>query len=556
MSSHFLTCGATIAGMLFCGGVAADEPIGSTAPQAVETLVDGGPLWRTIDEVAFVAANVAEARGVTSIEISPDGRWLYAVTLLGEILRWQVDQADGGLGAIQSFTAPQLHDEAGPRGLIGLAFDPLDPAVLWVTDNYPVALWGSDESRPEFSGRLLRIRIAEGMAFTGEIETYLSGLPRSCADHLSNSLRFRPNPGAASGGPAFLLYLTQGSNSAIGAADKMWCYRPERLLSASVLEIDPTRSAPAGGFDISTEPIPDDGGNRRFGYSWRLGPLLWAMDPSALKSAGIPINSGPYDGGYLHFAANGVASARSGRTADSALIRTFYDPYAEDAVARIFATGVRNGYDLVWHSNGWLYVASNGPVGGGAAPDDPATPIDETVDKAGRVEDYLLRLKRGDYGGHPNPLRNEFIIHGGNPTEAQDRNEVSFYPVGVLPDPRYVLEGAYPLGHHWSPNGLVEYHCNASCGALQGALIVANYSKGNNLRVFVLDDEGLVHGDTFLTDPEGAEITFVDPLDVTVGDAGRLYVSTLDRSNGRSQILRLDPARRLDASGADGVRRH
>lgn len=535
--------------------VAAGLFFGATAPVVASSqdhaLNNAPPSWSTIEAVAFAPSVVGSAKAVTSVEVSPDGAWLYATTLGGALLRWPINSADGALGEVQTFAPPYFQGPDGPLGLIGLAFDPVDPALLWVTDNYPVALWGSQESRPEFSGRVSRVRIADGPAFDGEVETYVRGLPRSCGDHLSNSLRFRANPDAASGGPAHLLYLSQGSNSATGKANRSWCYRPERLLSAAILEIDPERTPPDGGFDVASEPIPEDGGNRRFGYSTRLGPILWALDDDALKTEAISIDSGPHRGGYLRFAADGVASVRRDAAADSAVVATFYDPFAEDAPVRIFATGIRNAYDLVWHSNGWLYAAVNGPAGGGAAPDDPNTPIDETVEKAGRVEDHLARLARGDYAGHPNPLRGEFVVHGGNPTAAPDPNEVSFYPVGVMPDPRYKPEQVYILGHHWSPNGMIEYRSETGTQALDGALIVVNFSKGNNLRVFSLDDDGAVRVDTSLSDPEGREIVFVDPLDLTVGPAGRIYVSTLNRSNGDSEVVRLEPAVRAETASVD-----
>jgi hypothetical protein len=70
-------------------------------------------------------------------------------------------------------------------------------------------------------------------------------LPRSAKDHLSNSLAFGPNG---------KLYMTQGSNSAMGAPDNAWGNRPERLLTGAVLEIDPNRTTiPTGGFDVQTE---------------------------------------------------------------------------------------------------------------------------------------------------------------------------------------------------------------------------------------------------------------------------------------------------------------
>ena len=37
-----------------------------------------------------------------------------------------------------------------------------------------------------------------------------------------------------------------------------------------------------------------------------------------------------------------------------------YDPYAADAPLTLYATGVRNAFDLVWHRNGHLYVPTNG----------------------------------------------------------------------------------------------------------------------------------------------------------------------------------------------------
>jgi glucose/arabinose dehydrogenase len=36
-----------------------------------------------------------------------------------------------------------------------------------------------------------------------------------------------------------------------------------------------------------------------------------------------------------------------------------YNPFAANAPVKIFATGIRNAYDLVWHRNGNLYVPTN-----------------------------------------------------------------------------------------------------------------------------------------------------------------------------------------------------
>jgi hypothetical protein len=45
-----------------------------------------------------------------------------------------------------------------------------------------------------------------------------------------------------------------------------------------------------------------------------------------------------------------------------------YDPFAKDAPLTIFATGVRLGYEMLWHSNGRLYTAVNGSAEGGRTP--------------------------------------------------------------------------------------------------------------------------------------------------------------------------------------------
>ena len=44
------------------------------------------------------------------------------------------------------------------------------------------------------------------------------------------------------------------------------------------------------------------------------------------------------------------------QTNDSDPTASGYNPFAPGAPVTIYASGVRNAYDLVWHSNGQLYV--------------------------------------------------------------------------------------------------------------------------------------------------------------------------------------------------------
>lgn len=473
------------------------------------------------------------AFGFTSLEMSPDGAYMYIATISGELLRYDVDPIDGSLSNRQDLSLPNDYfDQPGQsqqRGIIGLVVDPTDPNVLWITDNYPIPLTGRDNGVPDFSGRITKITLDDGPGFSGTAEAYITGLPRSNGDHVTNSLEFRENPDydpdTNPDVPSHLLYLIQGSNTAMGEPDSAWGNRPERLLNAAVLEIDPTRDVSNGPFDVSTEPLPDDGLNRRFD------------DPDGHpKDDPIPMGNGE----FLVFDDRGVATVQD---ASGNVLETYYDPYAPDAVLTIFATGARNAYDLVWHSNGFLYVPTNGSAAGGNVPDDPSTPENERYTNVENQDDYLFRIEEGGYYGHPNPLRDEYILNGGNPTGANDPNQVDKYPTGTIPEGTYDIAGVYSLGENRSPNGAVEYTSGVFGGNLQGNVLFTEYSGGDDVRSITLDANGNVIGDDVLRDPDGNVITYVDPLDIIENPAtGQLYLLTLNRGNGQSQIIRLDPA--------------
>nr|WP_290984119.1 carbohydrate-binding protein [Halomonas sp.] len=476
------------------------------------------------------------AFGFTSLEITSDGSTMYVATIGGQILRFDIDPSDGSLVNRQELSLPSDYFfEAGVesgndrRGIIGLTVDPTDSNVLWITDNYPIPLNGRDNGVPEFSGRVTKITLDGGSDFSGVAEPYITGLPRSNGDHVTNSLEFRANPDydAATNPdvPTHLLYLIQGSNSAMGEPDSAWGNRPERLLNAAVMEIDPTRDAPPGGFDVSTEPVPNNGQNTRYD------------DPDGHpKDDPIPMGNGE----FLVFDERGVATVQD---ADGNVLQSFYDPYAEDAVLTIFATGARNAYDLVWHSNGFLYVPTNGSAAGGNVPDDPSTPENERYTNVEKQDDYLFKIVEGGYYGHPNPLRDEYIMNGGNPTGGSDPNQVDRYPVGTNPEGTYDISGVYSLGENRSPNGAVEYTSGVFGGNLQGNVLFTEYSGGDDIRSITLDANGNVIGDDVLRDPNGNVISYVDPLDIIENPVtGQLYLLTLNRGNGQSQIIRLDPA--------------
>jgi hypothetical protein len=151
--------------------------------------------------------------------------------------------------------------------------------------------------------------------------------------------------------------------------------------------------------------------------------------------------------------------------------------------------------------------------------------------------DFLFRVVKGGYYGHPNPLRGEYIMNGGNPSPTTDPGEVYEYPVGTWPDPNW-RGFAYDFQDHKSPNGVIEYQSNVFNGALKGRLLVVRYSTSND--IIVLTPGGKEQN--IVSSSEGASIKglggFVMPLDLTEDVRnGNIYVAEL----GSERITLLRP---------------
>jgi len=214
-----------------------------------------------------------------------------------------------------------------------------------------------------------------------------------------------------------------------------------------------------------------------------------------------------------------------------------YDPYADAAPLTIHATGIRNGYDLLFHSNGRLYAPINGSAAGGNAPGsaDPrangARRIDTGESYAGPVvpplqnvfiteDDTLLTVEKGAYYGHPNPLRAEFVLNGGNPTGGEDPHEIPLYPVGTEPDVTF-RGPSFTFGKNLSPDGVIEY--KAARSPLAGRILVTRYSGGDDVIVLTVGEGGAITES--LTGIDGLT-GFAEPLDLVQDPAtGFLYVS-------------------------------
>ena len=242
-----------------------------------------------------------------------------------------------------------------------------------------------------------------------------------------------------------------------------------------------------------------------------------------------------------------------------------YDPFADGAPLTVYASGTRNSYDLVWHSNGNLYVPANGSAAGGVIPrynpvndvcqnridgrpytgpildsvDDVSTDAYTTVNGTDGwlvakqiLDDYLFKIEEGGYYGTPNPKRCEWILNGGGiGFPGYPTTDVELYPDSVGYDPNY-RGPAGTFGQNISPNGAIEYKGSAFSN-LKGKLLVVRYALGDDIVAVTLGSDGNAAGG--LTTPIVRSGSFSDPIDIAEDPrTGYLYVSTYDQTGGEA----------------------
>jgi N-acetylneuraminic acid mutarotase/glucose/arabinose dehydrogenase len=192
-----------------------------------------------------------------------------------------------------------------------------------------------------------------------------------------------------------------------------------------------------------------------------------------------------------------------------------------------YATGLRNMYDFVIHSNGQMYGPDNGLGVTGSFPPSPTPPCKGLASTApwnqgghnpGRQPDLFMRLQQGKYYGHPNPYRNECVFKDGS------------YQ-GVAPLPNYVPP-MHNLGNNRSANGTIEYTSDAFCGDLQGQVLMTNYSVGDDISRIKLSSDGLS-----VQAYESLVGGFDDPLPIAQGPDGSIYVGEF----GGNLVTALEP---------------
>jgi N-acetylneuraminic acid mutarotase/glucose/arabinose dehydrogenase len=206
---------------------------------------------------------------------------------------------------------------------------------------------------------------------------------------------------------------------------------------------------------------------------------------------------------------------------------------AEDLVPGVFeqyATGYRNAYDFVWHSNGQLYVNVNaGNFTAGTTPGPEHGCADGYAFDPGTRSDYLALVEPGDHGGHPNPAQGFCVLDEGTMYPDHPRSPDQ----GWDPSHRLLF---YSNGT--SSDGMVEYTVPTFGGQLMGNIISATYAGNQSVRRVVLAADGK----SVLFEEDLAILS--QPLDVAVGPDGSIYVA----EHGANDIQILEPQPALEGS--------
>ena len=225
---------------------------------------------------------------------------------------------------------------------------------------------------------------------------------------------------------------------------------------------------------------------------------------------------------------NGTAGSNLGEFVEEFYVRTGSD-------IEIYASGLRNTYDGVFHSNGNLYAPDNGLGVTGTVPPVPrlGDPTDRSittlfgedpVDNPGKQPDPLNLIVEGGYYGHPNPYLDEVVF--------KDGSFQGFNATNIPPTHPDYNEPLFNLGDNKSANGIIEYTADNFFGTLQGDLLISNFSQGDDITRIKLSSDGLsvINAGTLTSG-------FVDPLPLKMGPDGLIFVGEF---NG-DQITVLEP---------------
>ncbi|NJS15836.1 MAG: hypothetical protein HC787_00070 [Nostocaceae cyanobacterium CSU_2_110] len=397
-----------------------------------------------IVSIDFNKKTVATMSQPTAAAWGPDHR-LYVGSYSGEIKVYTFDQ---NYNVINTQTINTLKGVSN-NNILGIAFNPYDTSdspTIYVSHNKLYGNGGSDFPVTELSPYSGQVSILEGPLFS-TIQPLITGLPVSNHDHGVNSMTF-DNEGN--------LYIAVGGNTNAGIPAAKIGGIPESPFAAAILKAEISK--------------PDFNGEIKYQ---------------------LPADFQP----------------PQGLTFDPAISQVFGDvaKVVPGVDVSVYASGLRNSFDLVWSTQGLMYATDNGPNGGFGDVSTSAT----TQIPVKNAPDELNLIVENRYYGHPNRNRGQ-----------EDPRQNVYYS-----DKEPSIPGVYtaPLTTFpASTNGIDEYRANTFGGQMRGNLITQKWN-GESFNVTLSSDGTQVVNQEVL-DPQSKA------LDILTGPGGAIVGINLSGS--------------------------
>ena len=461
----------------------------------------------------------------TTINFGADGR-MYVTELNGTIKAVEVNQGQDGnftLGQQETITLvkdiPNHNDDGSlntsltNRQVTGLETDFVDgKMVLYVSSSDPrQGLKPNDDLNIDTNSGVIT-KLTQNDQGGWDAVDIVRGLPRSEENHSVNGMAIVNGS----------LLVNVGGNTNEGGPSASFNYLGETALSASILEIDlaaidamGTKTDPSSGreyvYDLPTldDPTRQNGGD--------------------LENADGTDKNGPWGGN------DGLNQAI----------------LPADAPIEIYATGLRNNFEIIQHSNGNIYTIDNGANQGfGDVPvivNGEATNDIPSFGGGGQeTSDPLISINKGDYYGSPNPIRSNqdgawFSYNNSGQVVAQINNVSEAVPDSVDIENGFIIDPSKFSPNHnlsaegflvdprpnaiadfgQSTNGFIEYTANSFDGQAQGDIFAVSLSGASTAIRHVDIDTGVI------TDVTSISVNDDNPLDIAQGPDGTLWITQM-----------------------------
>ena len=451
---------------------------GLNVPSVIANIVDNDSV-----EVNFAAkkqidnySEIGNNDGPSTAAWGPDGR-LYVGLTNGQI---KVYTFDDDYSVLDTQTINAIADsEEGNKNITGIAFNPFEndgtQPKVYVSHNQFYANYDSYLNEDgfnkltDFSPYSGQVSVLEGPDF-GTITPVVDNIGVSNHDHGVNGLAFDANGD---------LLITVGSNTNAGVVDDAIGGIDESPFTAAILKAEITKPDYNG---IIQYKMPD-------GWIAPEGLNLTKPDGTPAK----PEESQGF---------GGIAEVVPG------------------VDVSVYASGLRNPYDLVYATNGIVYATENS-ANGGFGQESTGADTQKPFNSGVTMYDELNIIEEGNYYGQPNRSRGQ---------EDPRQNVYHYFYEDSTADYTAPIDTFAS-----STNGIIEYRSNTFDGQLRGNLITQKWN-GFLYNVELSEDgqstlnKSLL--ETEVVNDQGVTETknLLEGLDVLTGFGGALI--SVDHSDG------------------------